>query len=72
MGRLNMDFIGYQEHLQRDYQLLSEHLGVSRSLPHLNESRQRHQAPARDFCSVRTRRLVRRAYQRDYEMLGYE
>ncbi|CAI8892468.1 sulfotransferase family 2 domain-containing protein [Pseudomonas chlororaphis] len=72
MGRLNMDFIGYQEHLQRDYQLLSEHLGVSRSLPHLNESRQRHQKPVRDFCSVRTRRLVRRAYQRDYEMLGYE
>ncbi|MFW0756566.1 sulfotransferase family 2 domain-containing protein [Pseudomonas sp. H11T01] len=72
MGRMAMDFIGYQEHLGRDFQLLCQQLGVTSLLPHLNGSEQRRAAPARDFCSVRTRRLVRRVYQRDYEMLGYE
>jgi len=72
MGHLALDFIGYQEHLERDFQLLCERFSVSSSLPHLNGSQQRNSAPARDFCSVRTRRLVRRVYQRDYELLGYE
>ncbi len=34
--------------------------------------KQRRPLPARDFCTQRTRRLVRRVYARDYEMLGYE
>ncbi|MBU6961095.1 sulfotransferase family protein [Pseudomonas sp. CVAP len=72
MGRMAMDFVGYQEHLERDFQLLCQHLGMTSSLPHLNISQERRAEPVRDFCSVRTRRLVRRAYQRDYEVLGYE
>lgn len=72
MGYMAMDFVGYQEHLDRDFQVLCEQLGVVSSLPHLNGSQHRQSALARDFCSVRTRRLVRRVYQRDYEMLGYE
>jgi hypothetical protein len=67
-----MDFVGYQEQLDRDFQVLCEHLGVVSLLPHVNSSQHRQSAPARDFCSVRPRRLVRRVYQRDYEMLGYE
>jgi len=72
LGHLAPDFIGYQEHLERDFRLVCEQLGHSVVLPHLNGSQQRRPMLARDFCSVRTRRLVRRAYQRDYEMLGYE
>ena len=71
-GRLALDFIGYQEHLERDFQRVCEQVGGAVLLPHINSSQQRRTAPARDFCSVRTRRLVRRVYQRDYEMLGYE
>jgi hypothetical protein len=72
LGHLALDFVGYQEHLERDFQLVCERLGQSVALPHLNSSLQRLATPARDFCTARTRRLVRRAYQRDYEMLGYE
>ncbi|WP_419712333.1 sulfotransferase family 2 domain-containing protein [Pseudomonas sp. NFX224] len=72
LGHLALDFIGYQEHLERDFHLVCEQLGHQTSLPHVNSSQQRRSLPARDFCSTRTRRLVRRAYQRDYEMLGYE
>ena len=64
--------IGYQEYLDRDYQRVCEQLGVVARLPHVNHSWQRATVPVRDICSVRTRRLVRRVYQRDYEMLGYE
>jgi hypothetical protein len=72
LGHLAPDFIGHQEHLERDFQFVCEQLGQSVVLPHVNASRQRLPMRARDFCSVRTRRLVRRVYQRDYEMLGYE
>ena len=71
-GHLALDFIGYQEHLERDFQRVCEQVGGAVPLPHINSSQQRRTAPARDFCSVLTRRLVRRVYQRDYEMLGYE
>ncbi|WP_223555227.1 sulfotransferase family 2 domain-containing protein [Pseudomonas sp. BF-R-01] len=71
-GHLALDFIGYQEHLERDFQRVCEQVGDAVPLPHINSSQQRRATPARDFCSVRTRRLVRRVYQRDYEMLGYE
>lgn len=72
MGHLALDFIGYQEHLQRDFKLICEQLGHEAALPHVNGSQQRRSVAARDFCTTRTRRLIRRAYQRDYEMLGYE
>ena len=72
MGQMAMDFLGRQESLEQDFQRLCERLGVSSSLPHLNASLGRRSEPVRDFCTLRTRRLVRRAYQRDYEVLGYE
>ncbi|VVM97994.1 sulfotransferase family 2 domain-containing protein [Pseudomonas fluorescens] len=72
LGHLALDFIGYQEHLERDFRRVCEQVGGAVPLPHINSSQQRRSAPAHDFCSVRTRRLVRRVYQRDYEMLGYE
>jgi len=72
LGHLAMDFIGYQEHLERDFQIVCEQLGMVCQLPHVNSSVQRQPIKAREFCSLRTRRLVRRVYQRDYELLGYE
>ncbi|WP_347910265.1 sulfotransferase family 2 domain-containing protein [Pseudomonas grandcourensis] len=72
MGHLALDFVGYQEHLARDFRLVCEQLSYPVELPHVNRSQQRRPMLAREFCTVRTRRLVRRVYQRDYEMLGYE
>lgn len=72
LGCLGMDFIGRQENLAVDFQHLCERFGVSVELPHLNPSRERQAGDIREFCSVRTRRLIRRVYHRDYERLGYE
>lgn len=72
LGHMSLDFIGYQEHLPRDFELVCEHLGIHPRLPLLNASCQPAKGSVRDLCSVRTRRLVRRVYERDYEMLGYE
>ncbi|WP_435606846.1 sulfotransferase family 2 domain-containing protein [Pseudomonas knackmussii] len=72
LGHLAMDFIGRQESLDADFRALCERLNLDVQLPHLNASRERSEQPARDLCSTRTRRLVRRAYQRDYQLLGYE
>lgn len=72
LGHLALDFIGYQEHLERDFLLVCERLGLVAQLARVNISNQRRPSSAREFCTVRTRRLVRRVYQRDYELLGYE
>ncbi|MEX5508559.1 sulfotransferase family 2 domain-containing protein [Pseudomonas paralactis] len=72
MGLMAMDFLGRHESMDLDFQYLCERLGVNASLPHLNTSLARRSEPVKTFCSTRTRRLVRRAYIRDYEVLGYE
>lgn len=72
LGNLSMDFIGRQESLAQDYEALCRRFNVVAPLPHVNPSKEKHKAPVREFCSTRTRRLVRRAYARDYEWLGYE
>lgn len=71
LGHLALDFIGRQEHLEEDFRMLRARLNLDVQLPHLNASQTR-PSSARDLCSTRTRRLVRRAYQRDYQLLGYE
>ncbi|MFV0890145.1 sulfotransferase family 2 domain-containing protein [Metapseudomonas otitidis] len=71
LGQLAVDFIGRQENMAHDFHRLCQRLGVQADLPRANVSCERQSAPVRQFCTARTRRLVRRAYQRDYEMLGY-
>lgn len=71
LGHLALDFIGYQEHLERDFTALCELLGCNRTLPHSNPSLRREVLPVKDICTARTREIVRRVYQRDYELLGY-
>ncbi|GLZ88411.1 hypothetical protein Pres01_44620 [Metapseudomonas resinovorans] len=72
LGNLAMDFIGRQESLDRDFASLCQRFDIVAPLPHVNPTLQRQAVPVREFCSARTRRLVRRAYERDYEWLGYE
>lgn len=72
LGHMALDFIGYQENIANDFRIVCETLGVDFHLPHLNHSLLRKPVPVREICSARTRRLVRRVYQRDYELLGYE
>jgi len=71
LGRLAMDFIGRQESLEEDFARLTDILDLSATLPHINPSRQREAGPAHAFCTARTRRLIRRVYARDFELLGY-
>jgi len=71
LGEIGVDFLGRHETLAQDYQRLATHLGVDLPLPHVNATRHRNAAPARSFCSDSTRRQVWRAYERDYDLLGY-
>ncbi len=71
LGQLAVDLIGRQENMAHDFHRLCQWPGVQADLPRANVSCERQAAPVRQFCTARTRRLVRRAYQRDYEMLGY-
>ncbi|WP_280286453.1 hypothetical protein [Pseudomonas sp. BN415] len=72
LGNLAMDFISRQETLERDYASICQRFDIVAPLLHVNPTQQRQQLPVREFCSLRTRRLVQRVYARDYEWLGYE
>ena len=58
MGQMAVGFLGRQESLQQDFQRLCERLGVETSQPHLNVSLERRSETVRDFCTLRTRRLM--------------
>ncbi|HEY1028932.1 MAG TPA: sulfotransferase family 2 domain-containing protein [Pseudomonas sp.] len=70
-GSLAMDFIGHQERMEEDFRQLCERTGWNAKLPQANRSPDAHMT-IREQCTVRTRRLVRRVYERDYHLLGYD
>ncbi|WP_437883731.1 sulfotransferase family 2 domain-containing protein [Pseudomonas sp. LRF_L74] len=70
-GHLAVDFIGRQERLLKDFRLLCERLGVEAQLQHLSASSSCDMLGDERY-TARTHQLVRQAYQRDYELLGYE
>jgi hypothetical protein len=69
-GRLLVDFVGKLEHAERDFAYVIDrlHLGT-RSVPHLNKSVHR---DYRTFYTDRTIEMVRRRYQKDIELFGYD
>jgi hypothetical protein len=71
MGQIAVDFIGRQEHLEADFAMLCEQMGVSAQLNHLNRS------PGSDrqtttMCSGASRKRIREVYARDYELFAYD
>lgn len=71
MGQIAVDFIGRQEHLEADFAMLCEQLGVSAQLDHLNRSPGSNYKTAA-LCSVASRKRIREVYARDYELFAYD
>ena len=68
-GHLFVDFIGRFEDLEKDFNHICKHLGISSSLPHLNKSLKSgyHSFYDEEECI----RIVQDVYARDFEELGY-
>ncbi len=68
-GNCLIDFIGYYEELTRDFNLVSEKIGVKTQLPHINPSKKD------DYRTVYTSESINRVasiYREDIERLGYQ
>jgi Sulfotransferase family len=68
-GELLVDFVGRYERLDEDFATICSHIGVSASLPKLNVS---NTEPYRLFYNEETRDLVRRAFDADITLFGYD
>ena len=63
-----VDYVGYLETLESDFQAICERLGVKATLPRLNASGNN---SYRDAYDAETRAIVATRYRRDIELFGY-
>jgi hypothetical protein len=67
-GRLQMDYVGRFERLQRHFDVVAQRLGVTGRLARQNQSLH---ADYRDYYDDQTRRIVGEFYRRDIDLFGY-
>jgi len=68
-GDLLLDFVGRFENIDHDFQQISERIGISAFLPKLNVSTS---APYQKYYNPGTRELVRKTFEVDIRLFGYE
>ncbi len=64
-----VDFLGYFEHLERDFKHIQERLGIPANLLHINSSPR---ADYREYYTRETRDIVADLYRKDIELFGYD
>ena len=64
-----VDFLGYFEHLERDFKRVQERLGVSANLLHINASPR---TDYREYYTSETRDIIADLYRKDIELFGYD
>jgi len=67
-GEIMVDFIGYFENIEEDFNKVAQKLGVDVALPHKNKS-SRH--PYQGYYTEETREIAYQYYKKDFELLGY-
>lgn len=67
-GEKQVNFIGRFENLERDFQTVCSHLGISASLPKLNVSGS---IPYQEYYTPRTREIVYQAFEPDISLFEY-
>jgi hypothetical protein len=68
-GGPEIDFLGYFENLDQDYELVRKAIGVGGPLKTLNVSKAR--APYQEYYTKHTRQIVSDVYREDIRQFGY-
>lgn len=68
-GKVLVDFVGRFESLEKDFQVVCNTLGLEKTLPHLNKTRER--ASYQSYFSEEQKRIVGDMYQQDIFTFGY-
>ncbi len=66
----NIDFLGYFENLEKDFNEVCRILGEKKELPHKNKSLKRKNY--RDYYDEETKKLVEERYKTDLKRFGYK
>lgn len=67
-GKLNVDFIGRVETINRDFKTVCDRLGIAADLAHLNESKRQ---DYKNYYSAETIEIVRQVYEEDIRTFEY-
>jgi chondroitin 4-sulfotransferase 11 len=67
-GKPIVNFVGYFENLEHDFQAICDRIGVESRLPHLNATAK---VDYREFYDAASRNLVESRFSRDLEAFGY-
>jgi len=67
-GRVDLDFLGKFEDLEKDFQRISEELGANTSLPKKNSSSH---ANYEHYYTSKAKNIVEKLYKNDFRKLGY-
>lgn len=71
-GRLAVDFLGYYESLERDFQAICQRLGIEHRLPYVNTGHADEDAErVRTAGEENVSRIIREIYRQDYLAFGY-
>lgn len=68
-GEVLVDFVGRFENLESDFNRISDQIGISNQLPHINKTTH---TKYRDYYNDETKDLVRSIALRDIEMFDYK
>ena len=68
-GEVMVDFIGRFENLETDFNRISDQIGISNQLPHVNRTKH---TKYRDYYNAESKKLVHAIALRDIEMFDYE
>lgn len=71
-GNMPIDYLGYFENIEADFNNIASILGVKASLPHHNGQARRREVPYQAHYDAETREIVASVYKRDIELLGYD
>jgi len=68
-GNIPIDYFGYYENLNEDFNIISKRIGINKSLGHFNKTHRTNSY--RNAYSEEMKKKVGKIYQEDIELLGY-
>ena len=71
-GKIKVDYIGKFENLNKDWEYISNQLGINERLPHINKNHSIRKLNYREYYDDKTRDVIARKFKEDIDYFNYE